>query len=72
MAKFRNASYHTFGDMNYFLLFLVQYRQSTEYRQTDRKRCILHICTGGLKNRLLLKKILLLVTEWLAVLVPTR
>ncbi len=38
MAKLRIASYHTFGDMNYFLLFLVQYRQSTEYRQsTDRQ-----------------------------------
>ena len=28
----------TFADMNYFLPFLVQYRQSTEYRQsTDRQ-----------------------------------
>ncbi len=36
MAKFRIASYYTFGDMNYFLLFLVQYRQRNDDKTVAR------------------------------------
>ena len=49
MSKFRSASYNTFWDMNYFLLFLVKYFWSSHFfcpdGQTDGKRCI-----WGLKN----------------------
>ena len=54
MAKFHVASYYTFGDMNYFLPFLVQSRVQSTDRQTDwRKWCIrAHraSCTGGLNK----------------------
>ena len=37
MANFHYTSCNTFRDMNYFLLFLVQYFWSSPDRQTDRQ-----------------------------------
>ncbi len=49
VAKFCISSYYTFGDMNYFLLFAVQYRQTesdayeptVQLAQVGSKRCLI-------------------------------